>query len=127
MSTINKNRNFIEIPVSIYEKFSFTCWRNQQQNQKFQLENPVQFGRRAKRGGKVDISEVVDPAGFEPATSSLQMRRSSQLNYRPIYFSSFGFSFFGFSSGFSSFGASSLGGSSFGGSSTFSSAFPLIC
>ena len=26
---------------------------------------------------------MVDPAGLEPATSSLQMRRSDQLNYGP--------------------------------------------
>ena len=28
---------------------------------------------------------LVDPSGFEPLISSLQMRRSSQLNYGPLF------------------------------------------
>jgi hypothetical protein len=36
----------------------------------FQLENPVQFGRRAakRRDGKFDFSLLAPAAGFEPAT-----------------------------------------------------------
>ena len=51
----------------------------------FFFQNSVQFCSRAAqlRGGNIDISEVVDPAGFEPAISALQMRRFNQLSYRP--------------------------------------------
>ena len=43
------------------------------QNQKYQLENPVQFGRRAKRGNPqiVDFSLLAPQVGFEPTTNSL--------------------------------------------------------
>jgi hypothetical protein len=43
------------------EKFSFTgSAEGGTQNQKYQLENPVQFGRRAakRRGGMFDFSSV---------------------------------------------------------------------
>ena len=45
----------------------------------FFFQNSVQFRRRARngRGGNLDLSESVDPSGFEPLISSLQMRRST--------------------------------------------------
>ena len=55
----------------------------------FFFQFPVQFGRRAKRGGPeiLDISESVDPTRFGLVTSALQMRRSAfelraHQNYR---------------------------------------------
>ena len=45
----------------------------------FFFQNSVQFRRRARngRGGNLGLSESVDPSGFEPLISSLQMRRST--------------------------------------------------
>ena len=49
----------------------------------FFFQNSVQFRRRPRPsqrgggGGNLGLSESVDPSGFEPLISSLQMRRST--------------------------------------------------
>ena len=39
--------------------------------------------QRTRRGGNIDISESVDPAGLEPAAFCVPRKRSSQLSYGP--------------------------------------------
>ena len=60
-------------------KFSFTCRRSRQQNQKYQLENPVQFGRRAakRRGGKFDFS-LLAPYTEDSSNTFRHLRRRGE-------------------------------------------------